>query len=93
MTPPVELFPASELPSRVQYDANGKKCKKAVELEECALKEMIQYSCAVDEKHPKGAVRCWPIIRTFRQYVQPQEIPYSEHTIRCEAIPYHYDHN
>ena len=70
MGPEVELFPASELASRVQYDERGKKRKQPVDLDKCQLKELVQYKCDVDEKHPQGAVRCWPLIRTFRQYVK-----------------------
>ncbi|KAK1997213.1 hypothetical protein LX36DRAFT_657803 [Colletotrichum falcatum] len=72
MAPQCKVFPVSELESRVQADVNGKKRKLPggadVDLTKCALKEMTQFRCYVDDpKSRDSPVRCWPIHRLFRQ--------------------------
>lgn len=60
---PTELFPASHLPWRLQTDARtGRRRKVPVDLTECPLRQMTQWSC-----HPDGEeLRCWPVERFFR---------------------------
>jgi len=65
MAPKLDYFPPSELPSRVQYVASGKKRKQPVDLKKCELKELLQYECDVDKKDPR-AIKCWPLVRSFR---------------------------
>ena len=79
MSPPVEIWPASELPIRIQDDALGRRRKPAagqkgdIDLEKCELLEMIQYSCIVEgatdaERHSKDArIICRPVERWFRR--------------------------
>ena len=79
MAPPVERWPATELPVRIQGDVVGKRRKLLarqrgeIDLEKCELLEMVQYSCIVEgatdaERHRKDArVVCTPIERLFRR--------------------------
>ncbi|KAG8624941.1 hypothetical protein KVT40_006692 [Elsinoe batatas] len=69
MPPPVEAFPAWQLPARVQYTPDGKKRKGTVDLRECKLKEMVQYACDLKgpRSNPRSMVVCEPIVRLFRQ--------------------------
>ena len=68
MAPPIEAFPASELPWRVQVTAQGKRRKgEAIDLRKCELFELVQYDCRVDERQPKAPVKCYPVVRLFRK--------------------------
>ncbi|EFQ34042.1 hypothetical protein CGRA01v4_12098 [Colletotrichum graminicola] len=72
MTPPCKVFPVSELELHVQANVKGKKRKLPrgadVDLTKCALKEMTQFRCYVDDSKSRDSpVRCWPIHRLFRQ--------------------------
>ena len=68
MSPPVESFPATELPWRVQVTSQGKRRKKPIELEKCALMELVQYKCDVEGQGAETAViKCVPIVRLFRR--------------------------
>ncbi|OBR07913.1 hypothetical protein CH63R_09434 [Colletotrichum higginsianum IMI 349063] len=72
MAPPCNVFPVSKLELHVQADVKGKKRKLPggadVDLTKCALKEMTQYRCFIDDpKSRDSPVRCWPIHRLFRQ--------------------------
>ena len=68
MAPPVETFPASELPYRIQISANGKRRKgQDIKLDECELMEMVQYSCWLDGPK-KDITICKPIVKLFRKY-------------------------
>ena len=69
MTPPIETFPASELPYRIQCTLQGRRRKSAIDLEECKLSELVQYSCYLDGNQGSlGAViKCEPIVRLFRR--------------------------
>ncbi|KDN61028.1 hypothetical protein CSUB01_01165 [Colletotrichum sublineola] len=53
MSPPCKVFPVSQLEMHVQADVNGKKRKLPggadVDLTKCALKEMTQFRCSVDD--------------------------------------------
>lgn len=71
MAPPVEAFPAWQLPARVQYGPDGKRRKQAVDLRECQLKEMVQYACELrgTKNNPRSKVVCEPIVRLFRKSV------------------------
>jgi len=71
MSPPVETFPASQLAQRIQLTPQGRKKKgREVELGDCELLEMVQYSCHL-EVHPEtlrtAIVKCEPIVRLFRK--------------------------
>lgn len=68
MAPPSETFSASELLSRVQVKANGKRRKgEEIRLEDCELLEMVQYSCWLEGKK-KDVTKCRPIVKLFRRY-------------------------
>jgi hypothetical protein len=69
MAPLVESFHPRHLEERIQYTTDGKKRKQPVELKECELKEMIQYSCELDGPtgDPKSKVVCQPFLRLFRK--------------------------
>ena len=68
MAPPTEVFPASELPYRVQVTVEGKRRKGGdIDLKKCDLLELVQYDCKVDERRPNDPVRCYPIVRLFRR--------------------------
>lgn len=74
MAPLVEVWPASELPDRVQVVRSGfkdKRRKVPIDLEKCKLMEMVQYSCNPPSEPPPGpgVVHCKPIVRLFRRYI------------------------
>ncbi|KAL9022028.1 MAG: hypothetical protein Q9185_000769 [Variospora sp. 1 TL-2023] len=67
MAPPIETFPASEVPVRVQTAANGKRRKgDKIKLEDCELLEMVQYSCWLEGKK-QDVTKCRPIVKLFRK--------------------------
>ncbi|KAK2759939.1 hypothetical protein FQN54_002675 [Arachnomyces sp. PD_36] len=75
MAPLVEVWPASELPDRVQVVRSGfkdKRRKDPIDLEKCKLMEMVQYSCNPPTEPPPGpgVVHCKPIVRLFRRCAQ-----------------------
>ncbi|KAI9849847.1 MAG: hypothetical protein M1837_000061 [Sclerophora amabilis] len=67
MAPPIEAFPASQLPERVQTTAAGKKRKVPVKLDQCELLEMLQYECWVEDKRKGGKILCETVERLFRK--------------------------
>jgi len=70
MPPPQTEFLASELPIRVHITTENKKRKHKVDLNDCALKQITQYSCEIEYQGPKdrkGEIVCRPIVRLFRQ--------------------------
>ncbi|KAF3390328.1 hypothetical protein F1880_009409 [Penicillium rolfsii] len=73
MAPLCQVFHAEELPHRVntiQHNFKDKRRKgPAVNLKECQLLEMVQYSCnPPSEGIPQpGVVKCQPITRLFRR--------------------------
>lgn len=71
MVPPIEGFPASQLRMRVQLTVKGKLRKgETVDLRQCELLEMVQYSCQLERGQSPGAmdvVRCMPIVKLFRR--------------------------
>lgn len=72
MAPPLEPFLPVQLEWRSQIQANGKRRKEPIELEKCALKEIVQYDCQVqykDKNDKMGTIVCTPVTRLFRRYV------------------------
>ena len=70
MAPPVEAFPASELPWRIHTTGQGKRRKGGnIDLRNCELLELVQYDCKVNEKEPNASIKCYPIVRLFRRFV------------------------
>jgi len=70
MAPPLDPFLSTDLDWRVQVQANGKRRKQPIELEKCALKEIVQYDCQVqheDVNDKVGRIVCTPIVRLFRR--------------------------
>lgn len=71
MAPLIEAFPSSQLQERAQFKPDGKKRKPAINLKDCALKEMLQHTCDLDgpREDPRSKVVCEPVLRVFRRYV------------------------
>lgn len=76
MAPLVPLFSASTLPDHVntvRRNFHEEKRRKGdpVELSNCPLFEMVQYSCnPPQEGIPQpGVIVCQPVVRLFRKYV------------------------
>lgn len=76
MAPPAHVFPASELPERIQFNAENKRRKpvdasstsKRIDLSACELLEMMQWSCQVEGEGPSDRpVTCRPVPRYFRR--------------------------
>ncbi|KAF8863669.1 hypothetical protein BDZ45DRAFT_670240 [Acephala macrosclerotiorum] len=69
MAPPIETFPAHELPYRTQINAKSTRRKGFNgDLKGCELMEMLQYVCEVEEPRSRESVtRCWPVQRWFRK--------------------------
>ncbi|KAI9826679.1 MAG: hypothetical protein M1819_007313 [Sarea resinae] len=63
MSPPLEVFPASELPFRVQATAQGKRRKQAIDLARCEPLELVQYACWLEgeERSRDARVICDPL--------------------------------
>jgi inner membrane protease subunit SOM1 len=68
MAPVVESFPVSELATRAQYIANGKRRKPPVNLKDCELKEMLAFNCDLNgpQSDVRSRIKCESIMRTFR---------------------------
>lgn len=66
MAPPLSPFHTSELEWQVQVTEKGKVRKPRVDLEKCALQEMLQYNCNMNGA---GTIVCVPVQRLFRRYV------------------------
>lgn len=73
MAPLIPVFPVEDLPDRV-YIVNRKFQEKRrkgpeIDLKECPLFEMIQYSCnPPSEEIPQpGVIVCKPVVRLFRR--------------------------
>ena len=68
MAPVVESFPVSELATRAQYIANGKRRKPPVDLKDCELKEMLAFNCDLNgpQSDVRSRIKCESIMRTFR---------------------------
>lgn len=69
MSPPVETWPARELPVRVLAtpDGRAKKTASKIDLDKCPLHELVQYNCDPEESNGKVIVRCALLVRTFRR--------------------------
>ncbi|KAF2655135.1 hypothetical protein K491DRAFT_436961 [Lophiostoma macrostomum CBS 122681] len=66
MAPIVPTFHASELPTQVIVLPSGKPRKPALNLDDCAKKEMVQYKCNIhNKKNP--IIICEPVVRFYRQ--------------------------
>ncbi|KAL7270095.1 hypothetical protein RUND412_007209 [Rhizina undulata] len=65
MAIPTEIFPAEELPHRLQTDVVTKRRRKVPveDLSKCQLLELVQWDCQASRDH----IRCWPIERLFRR--------------------------
>lgn len=70
MAPLVEAFPPWQLEARVQRLPDGRRRKQPVDLRDCKLMEMVQYSCHLNgpQQDPRSVVICEPIVRLFRRY-------------------------
>lgn len=79
MTPPVESFPASQLRQRVESTTDGRRQKgQMVDLRNCELLEMVQYSCKLRRDPGREAmISCKPIMRLFRRWVTVLDLPYN----------------
>lgn len=78
MAPLVPLFSAATLPDHVntvRRNFHEEKRRKGdpIELSNCPLLEMVQYSCnPPQEGIPQpGVIVCKPVVRLFRKYVFP----------------------
>jgi len=67
MAPPVESWPAHELPERVQVTKEGRRRKDQIDLHKCELLEMVQYECLVEDVRKNAQVVCRPVERLFRR--------------------------
>lgn len=74
MAPVVPKFPVESLPDHVNIVSHSnfqeKRRKPPVDLKQCSLHEMTQYSCnPPDEGVPQpGVIVCKPLVRLFRRY-------------------------
>ncbi|PGH30727.1 hypothetical protein GX50_06489 [[Emmonsia] crescens] len=77
MSPLTQPFPTSTLPAAIQtttknFQETARK-PPAVNLSQCALMEMVQYSCNPPEKGPPqgsasgGVIECESVVRLFRR--------------------------
>ncbi|KAJ5692756.1 hypothetical protein N7462_002179 [Penicillium macrosclerotiorum] len=73
MAPLVPVFSVENLPDHVQTVRRNFQDKRrkgpAVDLKECQLLEMVQYSCnpPQDDVPQPGVITCKPIVRLFRR--------------------------
>ncbi|RMJ23034.1 Mitochondrial export protein Som1 [Aspergillus sp. HF37] len=73
MAPLVPKFPVESLPDHVNIVSHSnfqeKRRKPPVDLKQCSLHEMTQYSCnPPDEGIPQpGVIVCKPLVRLFRR--------------------------
>jgi hypothetical protein len=68
MAPATPIYPLSALESQINVLPNGKPRKPPVRLDQCALKELVQYKCNIEvsEKTRKPNVICEPVVRLLR---------------------------
>ena len=69
MAPPLEAWPAYQLPERARVNVKDRKRKGFNgDLKACELLELLQYNCDVEKPVTKDSlVRCWPVVRLFRR--------------------------
>ncbi|KAF2635739.1 hypothetical protein P280DRAFT_411101 [Massarina eburnea CBS 473.64] len=70
MAPPVPLITPSTLETQLNHHANNKPRKRTLTLTNCALKELVQYKCNVEQPVKQGvtpAILCQPVVRLFRE--------------------------
>ncbi|KAI0197935.1 hypothetical protein F4808DRAFT_285971 [Astrocystis sublimbata] len=92
MSPPCRVFPASQLPSEIQKDVDGKRRKGGrIDLSACELLSMVQYDCQIDRPDLRDSpVRCWPVQRWFRR-CHDQKGPFTVETTMWEGREAHPD--
>ena len=86
MAPLVEVFPASQLPDRVQVLPNGKRRKgEPIDLTKCELREFVQYACHLkgDRKSPQAVIQCEPVVKLFRRCVDALSLGQRAALIGC----------
>lgn len=71
MAPPIPKFHVSELETQVNLQPSGKARKgPPIKLEECPLKEMVQYKCNISNPEKKKGdpplIVCEPVVRFYR---------------------------
>jgi len=68
--PPLRVLPLASLQQHVNTTEKGKTRKQPVQLEDCKLMEMTQYTCDIKGRYSKDAeVWCKPMLRLFRRLV------------------------
>ncbi|KAF2713040.1 hypothetical protein K504DRAFT_128498 [Pleomassaria siparia CBS 279.74] len=69
MAPVISTFHVSDLPAQINTLPSGKQRNPPIKLEECPMKEMVQYRC--NAQRPTGGrdpvVVCEPVVRFYRQ--------------------------
>jgi len=66
--PPLRVLPQASLQQYVNTTEKGKARKPPVQLEDCKLMEMTQYTCDIKGRYSKDAeVWCKPMLRLFRR--------------------------
>lgn len=76
MAPLVPVFSSESLPSHVNtirrnFHEEKRRKGPAIDLKECPLLEMVQYSCnpPQDGIPTPGSIVCKPVVRLFRRYI------------------------
>ena len=69
MAPPVKTFHPAHLTQNFNVRPDGKVRKQPMDLQQCELKEMVQYFCDLDgpKEDPRSKVVCQPVLRLFRK--------------------------
>lgn len=73
MAPSTPIHPLSALETQINVLPSGKPRRPPINLNDCALKELIQYKCnivepqAKDGKRQMGVIVCEPVVRLLRQ--------------------------
>jgi len=69
MAPAAPIHALSALETQINLLPNGKPRRPPVRLDDCALKELVQYKCNVElsEKTGKPDIICEPVVRLLRQ--------------------------
>lgn len=69
MAPATVIHPLSALESQINVLPNGKPRKPPVHLDDCALKQLVQYKCNIEvrDKTRKPNIICEPVVRLLRQ--------------------------
>ncbi|KAH7382184.1 mitochondrial export protein Som1 [Pyrenochaeta sp. MPI-SDFR-AT-0127] len=70
MPPPTRTVPLPGLESEINTHSNGKPRYPPIKLNDCTLKELVQYKCNVQSTKGKGkqpTVICEPVVRLLRR--------------------------